>query len=115
MRAVKIIWDVDDAEDLQNRPTEMDLPAGMTDPDEVSDYISDVTGFCHKGFSIAYQNGAEFFQDIVREYGKEEALRKAENYLEIPISHMTEKDQKEEAVFREELKAVMRETEGNDE
>lgn len=111
MRAVKIIWDVDDAEDLQNLPTEMDLPAGMMDPDEISDYLSDATGFCHKGFSIAYQNGAEFFQDMEREYGRKEALRKAENYLEIPISHMTEKDQKEEAAFREELMAAIRGTE----
>ncbi len=108
MRAVKIIWDVDNAEDLQNLPTEMDLPNGMTDPDEISDYLSDTTGFCHKGFSVAYQSGIEFFQDMEREYGSEEALRKAENYLEIPISHMTEKDQKEEAVFREELMAAMR-------
>ena len=108
MRAVKIIWDVDNAEDLQNLPTEMDLPNGMTDPDEISDYLSDTTGFCHKGFSVAYQSGIEFFQDMESEYGSEEALRKAENYLEIPISHMTEKDQKEEAVFREELMAAMR-------
>jgi hypothetical protein len=24
----------------------------MTDEDEISDYISDVTGFCHKGFEL---------------------------------------------------------------
>ena len=25
---------------------------GMEDDDEISDYISEVTGFCHKGYSL---------------------------------------------------------------
>lgn len=36
-------------------PTEIEIPAGMTDPDEISDFLSDVTGFCHKGFELEYQ------------------------------------------------------------
>lgn len=33
-------------------PTEIEFPDGMTDEDEISDYLSDETGFCHKGFAL---------------------------------------------------------------
>lgn len=49
-KAVNIIWDVDD-EDIQ-LPTEIVIPDGMTDEEEISDYLSDLTGFCHKGFEL---------------------------------------------------------------
>lgn len=50
MKAINIIWDTDGQKiDL---PMEIDIPEGMTDTDEISDYISDVTGFCHKGFEL---------------------------------------------------------------
>lgn len=52
MVATNILWDVDDSEDLKNLPTKIDIPEGMTDEDEISDYLSDVTGWCHKGFTI---------------------------------------------------------------
>lgn len=52
MRAVNIIWDVDYEEDLENLPTEIDIPNGMTDEEEISDYITDETGFCHCGFEL---------------------------------------------------------------
>ena len=52
MKAFNIIWDVDDERDLQLLPTEIDIPDGMEDDDEISDYISEVTGFCHKGYSL---------------------------------------------------------------
>lgn len=52
MKAVEILWDVDEAEDLKDLPTEIEIPEGMVDEDEISDYISDVTGFCHKGFAL---------------------------------------------------------------
>lgn len=52
MKATNIIWDVDYEEDLENLPTEIEIPEGMTDEDEISDYISDETGFCHKGFVL---------------------------------------------------------------
>ena len=52
MKAFNIIWDVDDKRDLQFLPTEIDIPDGMEDDDEISDYISEVTGFCHKGYSL---------------------------------------------------------------
>lgn len=53
MKAVNIIWDIDNEEDLEFLPTEIDIPNGMKDKDEISDYITDETGFCHKGFELA--------------------------------------------------------------
>lgn len=32
--------------------TVIDIPEGMENDDEISDYISDVTGFCHKGYLL---------------------------------------------------------------
>lgn len=52
MKAINIIWDVDFEEDLENLPTEIDIPNGMTDEDEISDYITDEIGFCHCGFEL---------------------------------------------------------------
>ena len=52
MRAINIIWYVDYEEDLENLPTEIDIPNGMTDEEEISDYITDETGFCHCGFEL---------------------------------------------------------------
>lgn len=52
-KATNIIWDVDKEEDLETLPTEIEIPKEMTDPDDISDYISDITGFCHKGFAIS--------------------------------------------------------------
>ena len=52
MKAVEIKWDIDTKEDLEFLPKEIEIPEGMTDEEEISDYISDLTGFCHKGFMI---------------------------------------------------------------
>lgn len=58
MKAINIIWDVDDKEDLNTLPSEIEIPedmideAGEVDDDEISDYLSDVTGFCHKGYEL---------------------------------------------------------------
>lgn len=64
MKAINIQWDIDeiDGEDLEEGttiedyaialPTEIEIPDGMTDEDEISDYLSDQTGFCHSGFDI---------------------------------------------------------------
>ena len=51
-KAVSIEWDVDSEEDLKLLPTEIDIPPELTDIDEISDYLSDLTGFCHKGFVL---------------------------------------------------------------
>lgn len=50
MKAINIIWDTD-GENIE-LPNEIELPFGMVDEDEISDYISDETGFCHKCFEL---------------------------------------------------------------
>ena len=50
-KAVQIDWDTD-GEDV-DLPTEIDIPAEINDED-VADYLSDQTGFCHFGFQIAH-------------------------------------------------------------
>lgn len=50
MKAINIIWDTD-GEDV-SLPNEIEIPAHMTDEDRISDYITDVSGFCHKGFEL---------------------------------------------------------------
>ena len=52
LKAVNIEWDVDLAEDLDSLPKEVQIPDGMTDTEEISDYLSNLTGFCHRGFEL---------------------------------------------------------------
>lgn len=62
MKAVNIKWDVGYPEDLKNLPKEIEIPDDVfcyedgddIDEylDEISDYISDITGFCHFGFDV---------------------------------------------------------------
>lgn len=58
MKATNIKWDVDNPKDLAALPSKIVIPddIDMYDEDEyedaVSDYISDLTGFCHKGVLI---------------------------------------------------------------
>lgn len=51
MKATDIIWDVDFEKDIELLPTEIEISDGM-DENEIEEYISEVTGFCHKGFSL---------------------------------------------------------------
>ena len=51
MRAVNIEWDVDFGDDV-SLPNEIDIPEYIIDEDEISDYLSDLTGYCHKGFEL---------------------------------------------------------------
>lgn len=50
MKVKKIIWDVDNSEDLQYLPTEIEIPEGMDDGEEIADYLMDYlidkTGYC---------------------------------------------------------------------
>lgn len=52
MKATNIKWDADELEDLEYLPTEIELPKGITDEEQISDYISDETGFCHNGYVL---------------------------------------------------------------
>lgn len=51
MRAINIEWDTDGAEN-EMLPSELNIPEGMTDEDEISGYLSDTIGYCHKGFCL---------------------------------------------------------------
>lgn len=61
MKAVNIKWDIDgDLELLRDLPKEIEIPEYLIDEDtdideyeeEISDYISEVTGYCHFGFDL---------------------------------------------------------------
>lgn len=53
MKATNIKWDTDGSKALLKQlPSEIEIPEGMTDEDEISDYLSDKTGFCHDGFAL---------------------------------------------------------------
>lgn len=53
MKAINIMWDVDSKKDLEYLPKEIEIPKEIEDDeDEISDYISDETGYCHKGFEL---------------------------------------------------------------
>ena len=52
MKAVNIKWDTDNDKDLlKTLPTEMEIPDDLSE-DEVSDWLSDQTGYCHFGYEL---------------------------------------------------------------
>ena len=52
MRAENIVWDYEGYDDTGIiLPTSVEIPDNVTE-DEVSDYLSDLTGFCHKGYVL---------------------------------------------------------------
>lgn len=53
MKAVDILWDTDDYEnsDKPDLPSEIEIPDNI-DENDVADYLSDLTGFCHKGYRL---------------------------------------------------------------
>jgi len=63
MKATNIQWDIDleEGETYEEMklelglPDEMELPEGMTDEEEISDYLSEVTGYCHEGFTLEHE------------------------------------------------------------
>lgn len=63
MIAYNIIWDVDDSRDLDYLPSEIVIPEEYQDEDEISDYITEFTGFCHKGFALKSENRWEALKD----------------------------------------------------
>lgn len=66
MKAVNILWDTD-GEDVV-LPNEIEIPYGIIDEDEISDYISEETGFCHCGFELIV--GLCTFPDDDKDYCK---------------------------------------------
>lgn len=59
MKAVNILWDVDNEEELESLPKEVDIPVELTDEEEISDYLSELTGYCHYGFSLSADSPPE--------------------------------------------------------
>ena len=52
MKAINILWDTDGEE--VNLPNEIEIPdwVDKENDDEISDCLSDETGFCHFGFEL---------------------------------------------------------------
>ena len=52
MKAINILWDTDGEE--VNLPNEIEIPdwVDKENDDEISDYLSDKTGFCHFGYEL---------------------------------------------------------------
>lgn len=51
LKATNILWDTNYDDDGE-LPTEIDISEGMTNEDEISDYLSEVTGYCHQGYVL---------------------------------------------------------------
>ena len=52
MKATNIKWDID-YDDNGDLPTEIEIPNTIQDDeDKISDYLSDVTGYCHEGYTL---------------------------------------------------------------
>lgn len=49
--ATTIEWDKDKGDNTE-LPETIEIPEGMIDEDEISDYLSEQTGYCHKGFAL---------------------------------------------------------------
>lgn len=55
MKMVNIDWDTDnDKEILETLPTEVEIPKGIYEVDEVVDWVSDKNGFCIFNFHMEY-------------------------------------------------------------
>lgn len=52
LTATNIIWDTDD--EPVDLPTSIEIPKDVTDEDDISDYLSELTSFCHKGFVLKH-------------------------------------------------------------
>ena len=49
MKETNIIWDTENRNLL---PTEIEIPDGMSNSDEIEKYISSTTGFCFEGYVL---------------------------------------------------------------
>lgn len=56
MKAFNIRWDTDG--DNVNLPDTMEIPDYIDpdDDDEISDYLTDETGYCHFGYELEYDD-----------------------------------------------------------
>lgn len=63
MKAINIKWDVDDDESVEDLPAEIEIPKEITDEDEISDYITELTGCCHYGFDLVESEEKEHYKE----------------------------------------------------
>lgn len=78
LKAINIKWDTDgDKEVLNELPTEMIIPDELEEMykkdkefalEEISDWLSDETGFCHAGFEIEKVITKEFVEDDLYDF-----------------------------------------------
>lgn len=78
LKAINIKWDTDgDKEVLNELPTEMIIPDELEELykkdreyalEEISDWLSDETGFCHDGFEIEKVITKEFVEDDLYDF-----------------------------------------------
>lgn len=53
LKVINIEWDTDNDRNLQNAfPKEIDIPESINTMEDISNYISDETGFCNFGFDM---------------------------------------------------------------
>ena len=50
--ATGIKWDVSCDDQGDDLPDEVEVPSGLTDDEEISDWLTDTYGFCHCGFEL---------------------------------------------------------------
>ncbi len=74
--ATNIIWDCDG--DAVSLPTEIRLPDGMVDEKEISDFISNVTGYQHRGFCVVVRDEGANIPHMIENIQK--VLRSEEEY-----------------------------------
>ena len=55
-KAAQIEWDVE-GDAGKELPDEMEIPGNLKDPEEISDWLTEQTGFCHKGFVLTEDKG----------------------------------------------------------
>ena len=78
---------------IMNLPDEIEIPENITDMDEISDYLSDQTGYCHKGFDILERQKFEVPVSYllcgmvdVEAYSLDEAIEYAKEHIdELPL------------------------------
>lgn len=51
MKTANIKWDID-YDNNGPLPTEIEIPEGMIDEEEISNWLSNKIGYCHEGFCL---------------------------------------------------------------
>ena len=78
LKVIKIKWDTDEDEEVFNElPTEMIIPDNLEELykkdreyalEEISDYISNETGFCHAGFEVVKEITKESVENEIFDF-----------------------------------------------